>query len=275
MYTGTLYLFRKVYSFELYDDATFKIFNKSSMILTVHRNKKDIYWSKRDHEYAQRCVLTKTGYITPEWRQTIELHHALKVEISSDLYIMYMYVKYKYSNTSTRLSILNQRYCLQLDVLHEVYNDIISVHNSIKSKSGEIFENIIAEVLDTHGINYKRQVGVDKYGYIRDLSMNKSTIGCLSFVDFVIGTNIMLNDKISEYVVISAKTTCRERWKQDFMALSPKLYLLVTMSSDYPNQDKFGDSSVRKIVTSSKKNNETRDYVLSFEHLAYEIISAL
>lgn len=280
MYTGTHRILNNTYKFVLNNNATFNIYDENHK-LTFHRNKRDVYWSMREHDYSQNFTLTNKGHIMCNEHyihfqtlcQTRETYDAFQVELGSNLYVMFMYVNCKFLNISTNLSKLSDIYHIDTNTIHSLYRDIISLHNSIKSKSGEIFENIIADVLDSHHITYKRQVGIDKYGVIRNLSMNKSTIGCLSFVDFVIGKNVELNAKISDYIVISAKTTCRERWKQDFMKLCPRKFLLVTMSTDYPNKDKFCDSSVRKIVTSCKKGNEVREYVLSFDQLINEINS--
>ncbi len=48
--------------------------------------------------------------------------------------------------------------------------------------------------------------------------------------------NITIGQSVENYIVVSTKTTCRERWSQDNWTLiyQPKLYILVTLSDDYP-----------------------------------------
>ena len=71
---------------------------------------------------------------------------------------------------------------------------------------------------------------------------------CYHIVDFVIGENISIGDSITQYTVISCKTTCRERWTQDNRSFEfqPKLYILLTISCDYHTLNLFMKRIPRK-----------------------------
>ena len=83
-----------------------------------------------------------------------------------------------------------------------------------------------------------------------------------------------MGKSIKEYKVISCKTTCRERWTQDNWSykLIPKLYILLTISNDYPSSVRFEESSKRKIITCIPKKKEDRKFKLNFENLIDELI---
>jgi hypothetical protein len=67
-------------------------------------------------------------------------------------------------------------------------------------------------MLDENGVYYKQQVTIDKCGIIVGFNERKRMFHIL---DFVIGENIEIGKSITEYKVVSCKTTCRERWTQD------------------------------------------------------------
>lgn len=93
-----------------------------------------------------------------------------------------------------------------------------------------------------------------------------------SYCRFVIGENI-IGKSITEYAVISCKTTCRERWTQDDWSytFSPKLYLLLTISDDYPLSNRFRENKTRKIITCFAKKKDDRIFKLGFEDLISEL----
>ena len=73
---------------------------------------------------------------------------------------------------------------------------------------------------------------------------------CYHNIDFVIGTDIKVGKSINNYKVVSCKTTCRERWTQDdwSFVFAPKLYILLTISDDYPPIQRFRENVKRKIT---------------------------
>lgn len=158
------------------------------------------------------------------------------------------------------------------DIL-QLYNKSISIHQSKNKKNGDFLENeILAEILDTHNIPYKKQVTINKLGII--IGFNEKKKRCYHIIDFVIGNNIEKGTSITEYKVISCKTTCRERWTQDDWSytLIPKLYILLTISDDYPPSARFREDKHRKIITCLPKKKDDRIYKLNFEHLIDEIV---
>lgn len=119
--------------------------------------------------------------------------------------------------------------------LLQLYNKSISIHQSKIQGNGNFLENdILAGVLDKNNIPYKKQVTINKSGII--VGFNEKKGKCYHIIDFVIGENIELGKSITDYKVVSCKTTCRERWTQDDWSYTfpPKLYILLTISDDYP-----------------------------------------
>ena len=98
-------------------------------------------------------------------------------------------------------------------------------------------------------------------------------VKCYHVIDFVIGENIELGKTIQDYKVISCKTTCRERWTQDDWSYTfiPKLYILLTISDDYPLSIRFRENKHRKIITCIPKKKDDRIYKLNFENLIQEL----
>ena len=147
----------------------------------------------------------------------------------------------------------------------KVYQKSISLSQTIKQKRGEFFENVIAKLLDQNDIRYKRQVVIDSNGILVERKEKRVH----HIVDFLIGDCIEYGQSISDFKVVSCKTTCRERWTQDnwSFVFRPKLFLLVTVSDDYPPSERFKESDTRKIVTLKPKKKDTRISKLNFDAL--------
>lgn len=156
--------------------------------------------------------------------------------------------------------------------LLELYNKSISIHQSKIQGNGDFLENdILVSILDENKISYKKQVTIDKSGII--VGFNKKKEKCYHIIDFVVGENIELGKSITEYKVISCKTTCRERWTQDDWSYiyPPNLYILLTISNDYPSTRRFREYTKRKIITCLPKKKDDRIYKLNFENLIDEL----
>ena len=156
-------------------------------------------------------------------------------------------------------------------VLLQLYNKSISIHQSKIQGNGDFLENdILVGILDKNNIPYKKQVTINKLGII--VGFNKKG-KCYHIIDFVIGENIELGKSITDYKVISCKTTCRERWTQDDWSYTfvPKLYILLTISDDYPTSERFREDTKRKIITCLPKKNDDRLFKLNFENLIDEL----
>lgn len=156
--------------------------------------------------------------------------------------------------------------------LLELYNKSISIHQSKIQGNGDFLENdILVGILDKHNISYKKQVTIDETGKI--VGFNEKRKKCYHIVDFVIGENIEVGASITEFKVISCKTTCRERWTQDDWSYTyaPNLYILLTISNDYPLSNRFREDIKRKIITCLPKKNDDRIFKLNFENLVEEL----
>jgi hypothetical protein len=161
---------------------------------------------------------------------------------------------------------LSEDECLQL------YNKAISIHQSKIQGNGDFLENdILVGILDKNNIPYKKQVTINKEGII--VGFNEKKGKCYHIIDFVIGENIEVGKSITNYKVVSCKTTCRERWTQDDWSYTfiPKLYILLTISDDYPPAQRFREDSKRKIITCIPKKKDDRKFKLNFENLIDEL----
>jgi hypothetical protein len=156
--------------------------------------------------------------------------------------------------------------------LLQLYNKSISIHQSKIQGNGDFLENdILVGVLDKNNIPYKKQVTINKSGMI--VGFNEKKGKCYHIIDFVIGENIEVGKSITDYKVVSCKTTCRERWTQDDWSytFAPKLYILLTISDDYPPTQRFREDIKRKIITCLPKKKDDRLFKLNFENLIDEL----
>lgn len=145
---------------------------------------------------------------------------------------------------------LKDIYSLPDDILLNIYNKSISLHQSNLQSNGDFLENeIIVTELKRKNILFKQQVTINKNGIISGFNEKKNK--CYHILDFVIGNNIEIGKSISEFKVISCKTTCRERWTQDDWSYTyiPIKYILLTISNDYPSSERFDENEKRKIIT--------------------------
>jgi hypothetical protein len=154
------------------------------------------------------------------------------------------------------------------DILKRIYIASVSIHQRKMQSNGHHFEMLISEILAQNCIKFKQQVTINSDGII--IGFNKKE-KCHHIVDFVIFDieESIINSHISNYIVLSTKTTCRERWTQDSWTttLKPKLYILATLSNDYPLSSRFNENTHRKIITSKPKKRDGRTYKLDFSNL--------
>ena len=156
--------------------------------------------------------------------------------------------------------------------LLQLYNKSISIHQSKIQGNGDFLENdILVGVLDKNNISYKKQVTINKSGII--VGFNEKKGKCYHIIDFVVGENIEVGKSITDYKVVSCKTTCRERWTQDDWSytFTPTLYILLTISDDYPPTQRFREDTKRKIITCLPKKKDDRLFKLNFENLIDEL----
>jgi hypothetical protein len=138
-----------------------------------------------------------------------------------------------------------------------------------QSKGGKALESIVETALHEEQIPFKSQVHLDCNGVI--VESNGVTIPDIVFGNPQVGTHIR------NYVVMSLKTTSRERSKLDTAWTEkhpPKLFLYATLEADYPIPEKFQESERRKLVCAVPRKKDTRQYKLGFEHIKQEILHA-
>jgi len=171
--------------------------------------------------------------------------------------------------------------------LLKVYKSSVSLFQRQKSRSGTSFEKVIVGILKKAGIAYREQVCIDNEGIILPFCRAKAPLeaaasapqkSSIHKVDIVIGANIVPGKSITEFVVLSCKKTCRERWSQDAWTqrTPPRKYLLLTLGSDYPGREKFEESEVRKLLTLAKSRKPKDDYLhkLDYSDLLEELENA-
>jgi len=188
-------------------------------------------------------------------------------------YVLSRIEENKFSKNLKIIKELNQiAPLLSDDELLQLYNKSISIHQSKIQGNGDFLENdILVGVLDKNNISYKKQVTINNSGII--VGFNKKKGKCYHIIDFVIGENIEVGKSITDYKVVSCKTTCRERWTQDDWSytFAPTLYILLTISDDYPLSQRFREDTKRKIITCLPKKKDDRLFKLNFENLIDEL----
>lgn len=150
-----------------------------------------------------------------------------------------------------------------------ILNHCNSYSQSRRSVGGKELETRIETHFTKEGQPYRRQVRI-KDGIIQD---TKSTKG-MKIVDIVFG-NPQPGDHISNYAIMSLKTSSRERASEDDWTLiyRPKLYLYASLKADYPAPEKFQESESRKLVCATPKPEDTRRFKLGFEDILREVCS--
>jgi len=153
------------------------------------------------------------------------------------------------------------------DILEKIYNASVSIFQSKKAINWSQFEKKIEQILLENDVPFKRQVAIDKNGNI--IGYGTIVKNHYHTIDIVVGENIEIGENISNFIVLSCKTTIRERWNQDNWSFEhpPQVYILLTKSNDYPQPEKFRESNNRLIVTDKPKVNDRRKYKFNFDDL--------
>jgi hypothetical protein len=150
--------------------------------------------------------------------------------------------------------------------IESVFADAVS---RFQSKGGKTLENLVETALVAEGIPFKAQVNLDCNGMI--VESKGVTIPDIVFGNPQVGTHIR------DYIVMSLKTTSRERSKLDTAWTEkhpPKLFLYATLESDYPIPEKFQESPTRKLVCAVPRKRDNRAYKLGFEDIKQEVLRA-
>ena len=92
------------------------------------------------------------------------------------------------------------------DILLQIYQRSVSFHQANKQRSGMLLEESVLNILRAHCIPFKQQVVINENGFITN---NRED--CYYMIDIVVGLSVKPGDHISQHIVLSCKTTCRER----------------------------------------------------------------
>ena len=150
------------------------------------------------------------------------------------------------------------------DIIYEIYCKCNSIRQKNVRNKGNDLEEFVDQMLDKYNIKHDIQVSIDKNGDI----IKRGTCECYHIIDFVIG-DIKIGSNITDYIVLSTKTSCKERWTQDNWTLDiqPKKYILATLTRDYPSSKRFRESKKRFIITLQPKKRDDRTYKYSYNDI--------
>jgi hypothetical protein len=153
-----------------------------------------------------------------------------------------------------------------IEEIEKIYQLAVS---SFQSKGGTKLERIVEDELKKENIPFQAQVHLNADGII--LESRGVTI-----IDIVFG-NPIVGDSITNYAVLSLKTTSRERAKQDGWTkiTPPKLFLYASLEDDYPQPEIFNEGPTRKLICVKPKKKDLRQFKLGFEHLIDEVRSLI
>ena len=149
------------------------------------------------------------------------------------------------------------------DEIRGIYRTCVSC---FQSKAGNWMETWVEDRLKEAGIPFKSQVHIDSTGMI--VERMGETIPDIVFGNPIVGTHI------GQYMVLSLKTSSRERGNLDEKFRSrypPKLFLYATLDSDYPQPAKFEENESRKLVCACPKKRDNRKFKLGFEDIISEV----
>jgi hypothetical protein len=153
--------------------------------------------------------------------------------------------------------------------MKEQYDDDVSC---FQQKVGTTLEHIVESGLKKRGMLFGTQVQLNKDGIIVGVGKKR---GCTK-PDFVFPTPVV-GTYIGDYIVMSLKTSSRERAKLDgyFRTHVPKLFLYASLSDDYPHPEDFDEGPTRKLICATPRKNDTRQFKLGFEDIEATVLAAL
>jgi hypothetical protein len=131
--------------------------------------------------------------------------------------------------------------------LREIYKKCISLHQSNIVKKGKALENAIAHMLQKEKIPYLAQACVDKDGNIIAGKLGHHRH------DFVVGGAIGQN--IADKIVISCKTSLRERFLQDANLTCKRLFMVTYDPQGEVKKEALKEQHNIEVVVI--KNNDT------------------
>ena len=95
------------------------------------------------------------------------------------------------------------------EMMDKIYFASKSITNTLRVNVGRQFEDAIESILRNNNIDYSKQVRIDSNGMVTKKAKSTTHI-----VDFVI-PSVKINESINDKIIVSCKTTVRERILQD------------------------------------------------------------
>lgn len=147
----------------------------------------------------------------------------------------------------------------------KIYDASISSSQSYRSKKGRDFEEALSLYMDQFELPYIEQVAVNKGGMIigwkncEQKAPSHVRKGATKHrIDFVVGQDISIGDNLSNLIIVSAKVSLRDRYRQEseYHNKAKKFYMC-TLTNEPVKDHKM------ILVTSrlnKKKNRNTMDY---------------
>jgi hypothetical protein len=110
--------------------------------------------------------------------------------------------------------------------LHHIRNLVASEMNSAKSKAGSSFENVLMRIAHGAGVRIVGQVHIDENGNVCPRKSRHRIDGYIS--------QEATAPSVRNCIVLSNKTTLRERWNQDVWCI-PLCKKLIILTRETPN----------------------------------------
>lgn len=104
---------------------------------------------------------------------------------------------------------------------NNVYKMCVGINQKYRAQKGKLLEKCIEDVLKENNIPYLSQVTVDPAGVIHAL---RGKCKGIHIHDFIV--NASFGDTIDDKIIISCKTSLRERWRQDANVKCAKMYMI-------------------------------------------------
>lgn len=151
------------------------------------------------------------------------------------------------------------------DVAYNIYKTCVSMNQQSRSNKGKLLEQCIEDVLKARQIPYLPQVTVDTTGIIHKSRGQKKGV---HVHDFVIDAQV--GDSIRDKIVLSCKTSLRERWRQDANVQCAKMYMITMEMCSKHVMASLKENKIALVIV-----RESRDGVMNLEECIEEIERSL
>ena len=158
----------------------------------------------------------------------------------------------------------------------KIYGESVSSNQSYRSRKGRDFEEALSLYMDQFELPYIEQVSVNKGGVIIGWKNCEQKVpshirkGATKHrIDFVVGQDINIGDNLSNFIIVSAKVSLRDRYRQEseYHNKAKKFYMC-TLTDEVVKDHKM------ILVTSKpnkRKNRNTMDYNKFFKEEIFKI----